>query len=558
MLLYSHILLRWIVMFTNILYTYLLDKNFILFKVFFYILDPSVNSRTSDLQVSKNVSQEKKELNQLNQFRIYSNNTINSGVNIIEKCLSDQMTDIRETQNFNIPNPLRAKVDKATLIITNTSSESTQKRVNVNLLGHLCKRIAYLEQKVLHQDKVFWSYVPMSSEEEAINIQEQMDSKRSRKIYTQQYSHIPEISAFHRNTRLLQPLSPSKTTTIEKAHHSEQYGRDFTTYDGITTRKKQCASVPLKRDPVPKVAAERVHKIRHKLNPVRDYRLMDTVHYLAQGEFAPRDDGIKLTPSREAVLSDIIWEDVCRTHWPTTRLARRERQARYELQRLIDNLLREKVAHMERKRRKHYRIIKVNHRQENCDKALGKTGDIIVANHKGRNRKHNNDTGSDHSGKLVLTEAHRLPVYLKNRSEERIMRRSEKNPLTPLTSKFDDCMPGPSHIIPENVKHVYYPIINSQQNKKRPVPKYLNEVCNSNDFTMSRISSKNSKNKRKPRLVIKKEASRPKNHIKENLNLEHYILLPTLVVRTPSNVRRQKKFNELYHRILNTQLFPQS
>ncbi|KAI8436644.1 hypothetical protein MSG28_010142 [Choristoneura fumiferana] len=70
--------------------------------------------------------------------------------------------------------------------------------------------------------------------------------------YIEQYSHIPETSAFQR-------LSPSKATTIEKEHNSEQYGRDFTTYDGITARgRRQTASVPYKRDDAPKMAAERL------------------------------------------------------------------------------------------------------------------------------------------------------------------------------------------------------------------------------------------------------------------------------------------------------------
>ncbi|XP_072948806.1 uncharacterized protein [Epargyreus clarus] len=377
--------------------------------------------------------------------------------------------------------------------------------------------------------------------------------------YIEQYSHIPETSAFQRYSQQGPPVSANKATNLEKEHNSEQYGRDFTAYDGITARgRRQSASVPCKRDDIPKVAAERVHKIRHKLNPVRDYRLMDTVHYLAQGEFAPRDDGIKLTPSREAVLSDIIWEDVCRTHWPNTRLGRRITHAdrystRGELQRLIDNLLRERVAHVERRKRRHYRIVKLNNRNENC-RPVGKTGDIIVANHK--NKQNSRDL-------IVNDHKTNSAVMADRRRGDKSPRKSHKSyermiiPGIQPTSPFHhhDCSPGPSYAAypasnrePTNCYHTSTSN-NQRQNIASCSPKdKTQELSSSSSISAYKGAT------RKPRLVVKKDASRRKFASKEEPNLEHFILLPTLVVRTPSNMKRQKKFNELYHRILNVHI----
>ncbi|CAH2048520.1 unnamed protein product, partial [Iphiclides podalirius] len=221
------------------------------------------------------------------------------------------------------------------------------------------------------------------------------------------------------------------------------------------------------------MAAERVHKIRHKLNPVRDYRLMDTVHYLAQGEFAPRDDGIKLTPSREAVLSDIIWEDVCRTHWPNARLARRQHCDRYnnrfELQRLIDNLLRERVAHVERRRRRHYRIVKLNHRHESC-RPVGKTGDIIVASHKSRQSNEDSEVP-------VMKKNAASVVLANNKCDERNPRRSHRSHdrmtypwLRRKKYKQNDCSPGPSSAVYRSAaskdRSSGYPASNLNKSKK--------------------------------------------------------------------------------------------
>lgn len=458
------------------------------------------------------------------------------------------------------------KFDIATLIITNTSSETSPppSRTTINTLN---KRIDHLERKILRQEMVFRSIDPnillSSSDEESkdsATMKATSGTGRPGCSYIQQYSHIPETSAFQRYAQQVPPLTPSKATTLEKEHNSEQYGRDFTAYDGITARgRRQCASVPCKRDDIPKMAAERVHKIRHKLNPVRDYRLMDTVHYLAQGEFAPRDDGIKLTPSREAVLSDIIWEDVCRTHWPNARLGRRvthsERyNTRCELQRLIDSLLRERVAHVERRRRRHYRIVKLNHRHESC-RPLGKTGDIIVASHK--NRQGDDLTINDHTaGSAMMSErkweesgSRRTP-----RSHDRLT--SEARPTRHSQDKryaYEDSRPGTSYAAnrsPSNreptccyqASSPIKPCRSSGSPKKK---------CNgSSELTSASSSSKT----KAPRLVVKKDAGYRKHHSKDEPNLKHYILLPTLVVRTPSNMKRQKKFNELYHRILNVQL----
>ncbi|KAG6440667.1 hypothetical protein O3G_MSEX001406 [Manduca sexta] len=380
--------------------------------------------------------------------------------------------------------------------------------------------------------------------------------------YIEHYSHVPETSAFQRYAQQAPPLSPSKATTLEKEHNSEQYGRDFTTYDGITARgRRQCASVPCKRDEVPKLAAERVHKIRHKLNPVRDYRLMDTVHYLAQGEFAPRDDGIKLTPSREAVLSDIIWEDVCRTHWPNARLGRRghpERcndrgTTRGELQRLIDSLLRERVAHVERRRRRHYRIVKLNHRHESC-RPMGKTGDIIVASHKNRQTSDDVVVSDQNTDAMVAMNRRRGEMSPRRtpRSFDRLMAADVRQK---HRIRQEECRPGPSCAVrapttreqtccfqTSNTTKPETSVALMQQPQQR-IPNQ--DVTSGSSLSTCKPQAKN------PRLVVKKETSRRKHNSREEPNLEHYILLPTLVVRTPSNMKRQKKFNELYHRILN-------
>ncbi|KAF9409604.1 hypothetical protein HW555_011077 [Spodoptera exigua] len=343
-------------------------------------------------------------------------------------------------------------------------------------------------------------------------------------------------------------------------HNSEQYGRDFTAYDGITARgRRQCASVPCKRDDIPKMAAERVHKIRHKLNPVRDYRLMDTVHYLAQGEFAPRDDGIKLTTSREAVLSDIIWEDVCRTHWPNARLGRRAAHSercstRCELQRLIDSLLRERVAHVERRRRRHYRIVKLNHRHESC-RPVGKTGDIIVASHK--NRQGDEVAMSDHNAASAMIADRRwdepgLRRIPRSHDRLRMETRHNRHNLE-RRREYEDCSPGPSYAVdrsPTGREPTCCYQASSPMKPDRRSATHKKRRTGSRELTSGSSSTSRPRN---PRLVVKKVASHRK-HNRDEPNLEHYILLPTLVVRTPSNMKREKKFNELYHRILNVQI----
>lgn len=453
------------------------------------------------------------------------------------------------------------KVDIATLIVTNASSECSMPPIP-KTVEKLHKQNSHLEHKIFRQDMVFRCSnpdvdIPSSDEEAREKMGNSSGVGRPGCSYIQQYSHVPETSAFQRYAHQTAPLSPSKATTIEKEHNSEQYGRDFTAYDGITARgRRQCASVPCKRDDIPKLAAERVHKIRNKLNPVRDYRLMDTVHYLAQGEFAPRDDGIKLTPSREAVLSDIIWEDVCRTHWPNTRLGRRmahsERERcgkRCELQRLIDSLLRERVAHVERRRRRHYRIVKLSHRHENC-KPVGKTGDIIVASHK--NRPGSEETTSD-------INATRAPCS--SRQSERSHGRSHRShgqlDISDVRPRHrlmqDDCSPGPSYVSRREPTCCYQTSMkpessNSETRSINQGPASINhDLASGTSCSTSKSQAKN------PRLVIKKDTSLRK-HLKDEPDLEHYIILPTLVIRTPSNVKRQKKFNELYHRILNAHI----
>lgn len=428
--------------------------------------------------------------------------------------------------------------------ISNTSSEDLESNINIISVN---KRIDWLEQRLLRQEMVFRTLDPniqlSSSDVETENENKTAIPQADPGCSYVEYSHIPETSAFQRYAQQPAPLSPSKATTIQKEHNSEQYGRDFTLYDGITARgRRQCASVPCKRDDIPKIAAERVHKIRHKLNPVRDYRLMDTVHYLAQGEFAPRDDGIKLTPSREAVLSDIIWEDVCRTHWPNTRLGRRiTHPERYgpksELQRLIDSLLRERVAHVERRRRRHYRIVKLNNRHENC-RTVGKTGDIIVASNKNRLEGEEKDSSDQDTGRGVMTgrRHHNHGVRRESNENHLIYPESRRR-----TYAHEDCTPGPSHVSRSGNRHstcCYQTSSPTNKNQQED-----QETSGSSIITM-KVRPKH------PKLVVKKSNGRPKFHSHEP-NLEHYILLPTLVIRTPSNMKRQKKFNELYHKILN-------
>ncbi|XP_045517790.1 uncharacterized protein LOC123710120 [Pieris brassicae] len=431
------------------------------------------------------------------------------------------------------------KTNIGALVVTNSSSDDTISGKNIESIH---KRIDWLEQRILRQEMVLRTLDPniqlSSTEEETENEKEKPFLQADPGCSYVEYSHIPETSAFQRYAQPPAPLSPSKATTIQKEHNSEQYGRDFTLYDGITARgRRQCASVPCKRDDIPKLAAERVHKIRHKLNPVRDYRLMDTVHYLAQGEFAPRDDGIKLTPSREAVLSDIIWEDVCRTHWPNTRLGRRithpERYGpRSELQRLIDSLLRERVAHVERRRRRHYRIVKLNNRHEHC-RAVGKTGDIIVASNK--NRPEGAENGGSDTEK---TERHEDKGCRKESSKSHLIYPESRR----RVYTHEECTPGPSHANRSGNKQSTCCYRTSSPSNKNKGPE--NQETNGSSVIASKCRPK------QPKLVIKKSTGRSKFHPQEP-NLEHYILLPTLVIRTPSNVKRQKKFNELYHKILN-------
>ncbi|XP_050350894.1 uncharacterized protein LOC126773784 [Nymphalis io] len=495
----------------------------------------------------------------------------NSKQRFAEKCYvytqpQFTMTIPKVSNTFQSNNKRANKTDIGTFVITNSSSQDIL--TSTENINNLNKRLEQLEKKVLKQQMLFRSIdlnISLSSSDE--------DSKdRTMKKTSSQgrpgcsyveYSQIPETSAFQRYTQQPAPLSASKATTIQKEHNSEQYGRDFTLYDGITARgRRQCASVPCKRDDGPRIAADRVHKIRHKLNPVRDYRLMDTVHYLAQGEFAPRDDGIKLTPSREAVLSDIIWEDVCRTHWPNTRLARRlAHPERYgpksELQRLIDSLLKERVAHVERRRRRHYRIVKLNHRHENC-RPMGKTGDIIVASHKNK-PCHDDDIVHGHtSTKTSMQEGRHQKVSSPckaHKSHDRVVL-----PETRHRQQFrqEDCSPGPSYSTrhsrpnrePTCCYHTSSPsnqIRNSKRVSSSTQESIMQGLTSDSSNTNGKVRQKN------PRLVVTKNSSR-KKYKNEEPNLEHFILLPTLVVKTPSNMKRQKKFNELYHRILNVQL----
>ncbi|KAI5644237.1 hypothetical protein NE865_03606 [Phthorimaea operculella] len=457
------------------------------------------------------------------------------------------------------------KTDIATLIVTNTSSDDNAP-VSISTIKKLNKRIDHLERKLIKQEMVLHSLNPnlqlQSSDEDECKEAKRMDASDSARpgcSYVQQYSRIPETSAFQRYAQQGSSLSASKATTLDKERKSEKYGRDFTTYDGITARgRRQSASVPCKRGDFPQnMAAERVHKIRHKLNPVRDYRLMDTVHFLAQGEFAPRDDGIKLTPSREAVLSDIIWEDVCRTHWPNARLGRRTTQpercnTRCELQRLIDSLLRERVAHVERRRRRHYRIVKLNHRHESC-RPLGKTGDIIVASHK---HKDGNDERN-----VPISELNAASAMISDRRwEESSSRRSyrshdrmkyEDNSYRHKRRvKEDECIPGPSYASNRGPS-IREPMC-CYHSVSPPAVQAASPAPAARDMGPDISSSSNCGKPatRNPRLIVRKETGRNKRH-KEEPNLDQYILLPTLVIRTPSNVKRQKKFNELYHRILN-------
>ncbi|XP_068633523.1 uncharacterized protein [Battus philenor] len=486
-------------------------------------------------------------------YKVYNRNRT------AEKCyVYEQPHQIMNLPKVNevTENQLKTKKDRATLTAKNSSDDTL---VSSRVVKKLIKKINTLERKLMVQEMVFRSIdaniATSSSDEESKSNARTSLTGHPGCSYIEQYSHVPETSAFQRYAQQSTSVSASKATNLGKDHNSEQYGRDFTTYDGITARgRRQSSSVPGKRDDIPKMAAERVHKIRHKLNPVRDYRLMDTVHYLAQGEFAPRDDGIKLTPSREAVLSDIIWEDVCRTHWPNARLARRQYDrnpdrysSRFELQRLIDNLLRERVAHVERRRRRHYRIVKLNHRHESC-RPVGKTGDIIVASHK--SKQSNDDREMPVMNKNVASAV--LPNH---KHEDHSPRRSHKSHdrLTyPWSRKKkyrqDDCSPGPSSAVyhstaNKDLTHCYQPSngvkINCTETAKLPQEQ------------TSGTNKSNNKNTKTPRLVVKKDSLRKKYSSSHKPNLEHYILLPTLVVRTPSNVKRQKKFNELYHRVLN-------
>ncbi|KAI8436649.1 hypothetical protein MSG28_010142 [Choristoneura fumiferana] len=460
---------------------------------------------------------------------------------------------IKESENL-----FELTKDVATFTVTRHSSDKLA-RTTVAIVNNLISKIDQLERRIRRQDMVLHSIDPhinvSSSDEEYKDITMKSTSASGRPgcSYIEQYSHIPETSAFQR-------LSPSKATTIEKEHNSEQYGRDFTTYDGITARgRRQTASVPYKRDDAPKMAAERVHKIRHKLNPVRDYRLMDTVHYLAQGEFAPRDDGIKLTPSREAVLSDIIWEDVCRTHWPSARLGRRvthpERvSTRGELQRLIDSLLRERVAHVERRRRRHYRIVKLNHRHESC-RPVGKTGDIIVASHKNKPPSGEKEMGgSEHNAGSAVMSSRKWQEHSPQRSHRSHDRLISPEPSHKRHSRQDDCSPGPSYAVSRGGNNREPTCCYRASNPSRPekLQKLTRNECKQK-LTSSGSGTSGKPLGRTPRLVVKKEVSHKKCP-KEEPNLEHFILLPTLVIRTPSNVKRQKKFNELYHRILNVRI----
>ncbi|XP_013164421.1 PREDICTED: uncharacterized protein LOC106115538 [Papilio xuthus] len=461
---------------------------------------------------------------------------------------------VNETAEVQVKN---GKTDAATA----TKSNSDDTLISGRIVKKLIRKINNLERKLLIQEMVLRSIennVPTSSSDEECkgHVRTSLNSHPGCS-YIEQYSHVPETSAFQRYAQQSTSVSASKATHMGK-DLKEQYGRDFTTYDGITARgRRQSSSVPGKRDDIPKIAAERVHKIRHKLNPVRDYRLMDTVHYLAQGEFAPRDDGIKLTPSREAVLSDIIWEDVCRTHWPNARLARRQCErtsdrysSRFELQRLIDNLLRERVAHVERRRRRHYRIVKLNHRHESC-RPVGKTGDIIVASHKSKQ--------SNEDGEIPVMNKNVASAVLTNHKHEdhnaRRTYRSHDRLTYPWLRKKkcrqDDSSPGPSSAVYHSTSKsptYCYQASNAIKINCAGTPEKIAKD------TTSTSNSSDTKNMKPPRLLAKKDSLRRKFSARSKPNLEHYILLPTLVVRTPSNVKRQKKFNELYHRVLNGHL----
>lgn len=458
---------------------------------------------------------------------------------------SDNAMNIKRYVKRNKKDNLQSQLNKALSITDKASEKLIQSENKIILINYLTQGLGHLYQKELNQETVHSVDQMLQSSDEESNTPPEHSRSKSKRTYVNQYSHIAEKSAFNRHSQ--HPHSSPPKVTIDKNHNSEQYGRDFTTYDEMTARgHRHSASVPLKRNDISRRAAERVHKVRHKLNPVRDYRLMDTVHYLAQGEFAPRDDGVKLTPSREAVLSDIIWEDVCRTNWPSTRLTRRNHQTergngRYELQRLIDSLLRERVAHVERRRRKHYRVVKLNHRFEIGNRILGKTGDIIVATQKKKEGR--NIIGSDHAAKPINHEV--LPICLKHRSHDRNLHNEEdRNEGSKRRIKLDESLPGTSTDTytraPIYLNNVKYDEISKNKNK-------VDEGHTTKEVYKGIPSPNN------PRLIVSKknESSKRKSQSKAT-NLEHFIVLPTLVVRTPSNVRRQKKFNELYHRILNT------
>ncbi|GBP33852.1 hypothetical protein EVAR_20963_1 [Eumeta japonica] len=454
------------------------------------------------------------------------------------------------------------RIDKATLIVTNTSSEDSIHYYD-NVIYQLQRRIDELERKVHGQELIFrsistsFTVMPSIEHIKDHDVDETPRNERPECSYIEQYNQMPETSGFQRTAQCTSSLPPSKASSVTRERKYENYLRNFTTYDGITTRGRRCASVPLKRINMPTKAADRIQRIRHKLNPVKDYKLMDTVHYLAQGEFAPRDDGIKLTPSREAVLSDIIWEDVCRTHWPSTRLAgrrttRQERvAARAELQRLVDNLLRERVTHAERRRRKQYRIIKLN---QSTVGNVGKTGDIIVASNKNKHLKENRQiSGSEHA---TITSSKR---YSMNRPK--IIQSNENQP-----SSSEIC--GERHVISHDESEPLASSGTRSENNKCdrkicgcPIASTSTKIdrstlhqTNGNNFGQERTNSNNMATKsqvKNPRYIVKKDTYGMRNKIKECPNLEHYILLPTLVIRTPSNVRRQKKFNELYHRLIH-------
>lgn len=347
--------------------------------------------------------------------------------------------------------------------------------------------------------------------------------------YIEEYSHVPETSAFYRLAHKPGTTSTqSKETRRTRTERSpEQYSQNIAAFDGITTRsKRQTASVSTPRDDSPKKAFERVHKLRKKLNPVRDYRLMDTVHYLAQGEFAPRDDGIKLTPSREAVLSDIIWEDICRTHWPSTRLspatAPTERSStRRELQRLIDSLLRERIAHVERRKRRHYRSVKINNNRVASSRPIGKTGDIIVATQKDNERL---TTGSDHDTRKYLSS------YKNNRSHDNFDSSRHRCCYPAL-----DCPAGPSNAVDN-------PLDLSVQKYRRTskVPKPLPTLTvNVNKVTASSDSDQIETLSNQPRLFLTSDTTR-------DLGVE---IMPAIMIRTSSAVKQYRTL--MYQRIIN-------